>query len=52
VEWGAFPINILYPQNKHMPRRLRVFIDHLAGITTQTDAKCDETMKAKVATTK
>lgn len=40
VDWGTHPINILYPQNKHMPRRLRIFIDHLAGVTSPMDPKC------------
>ncbi|MEN0088600.1 MAG: LysR substrate-binding domain-containing protein, partial [Pseudomonadota bacterium] len=49
VDWGTFPINILYPPNRHMPRRLRVFIDHLTGVQTPTDCKPTETVKRRTA---
>ncbi|MEO0496738.1 MAG: LysR family transcriptional regulator [Pseudomonadota bacterium] len=49
VDWGTFPINILYPQNKHMPRRLRAFIDHLTGVVTPSNRGCGEVAKGKGA---
>lgn len=34
-DWGSFPVHILYPQNRHMPVRLRAFIDHLVAAMKQ-----------------
>lgn len=49
ADWGTFPINILFPPNRHMPRRLRVFIDHLTGVATATANRCDEKGKTSRA---
>ncbi|MEO0635355.1 MAG: LysR family transcriptional regulator [Pseudomonadota bacterium] len=40
LDWGAFPISVIYPPNKHMPRRLRLFIDYLTGKPSEPTASC------------